>query len=277
MRAYFGDKISERLSSTPEGFLVAQGAPLCRSGWQMYHPSELKIPGSEAINVYRPPSEVTAPSFLASLEGKCIVDDHPRNDWVSSKNARWYCAGHVQNVRKGPALANGDITIIGDLVVTDESLIRKIEDGKRGLSVGYDYHLTANDNGTLEMRDMVANHIACVERGRAGSDFRIFHVQKSADTLNVERRISGRKVWIGERARRRNRSVARIENINAAAALEIRRVQRVVRQRESLELRAGRTRHDRSRRPRIPGIDRPTERIENKIRRIAIHHKIGST
>jgi hypothetical protein len=173
VRAYFGDKISERLSSTPEGFLVAQGAPLCRSGWQMYHPSELKIPGSEAINVYRPPSEVTAPSFLASLEGKCIVDDHPRNDWVSSKNARWYCAGHVQNVRKGPALANGDITIIGDLVVTDESLIRKIEDGKRGLSVGYDYHLTANDNGTLEMRDMVANHIACVERGRAGSDFRI--------------------------------------------------------------------------------------------------------
>jgi uncharacterized protein len=173
MQSYFGNVISERLSSTPEGFLVAQQARLCRSGWQQYYPSELKLEGSELVEVFRPPEEVTAPAFLASLEGKCVVDEHPRQDWVSSSNARFYCVGHAQNIRQGPALANGDVTIVGDLVITDENLIRKIEQGKRELSVGYTYRLTDNGDGTHSMSDLVANHVACVVRGRAGSEIKI--------------------------------------------------------------------------------------------------------
>jgi uncharacterized protein len=173
MQAYFGDAISARLSRTPEGFLVAQQARLCRSGWQTYHPSELKLGGSEMIEVYRPRSEVLADSFLASLEGKCVVDEHPRNDWVNSQNARWFCCGHCSNIRKGPDLENGDATVIGDLVITDESLINKIASGKRELSVGYEYRMLPRDDGSYEMRDLVANHIALVEHARAGEQIRI--------------------------------------------------------------------------------------------------------
>jgi hypothetical protein len=173
MQAYFGNAISERLSSTPEGFLIAQGARLCRSGWQRYLPSELQLPGSEIVEVYRPREEVLADSFLASLEGKCVLDEHPRNDWVSSANARFYCAGHCQNIRKGPALENGDVTVIGDVIVTDEALIHKIENGKRALSVGYTYRLTPSSDGTYAMRDLVANHVSVVESGRAGSEIKI--------------------------------------------------------------------------------------------------------
>jgi hypothetical protein len=38
------------------------------------------------------------------------------SQFVDSSNARFYCAGHAQNIRKGPALENGDVTIIGGLV-----------------------------------------------------------------------------------------------------------------------------------------------------------------
>jgi hypothetical protein len=173
VQAYFGDAISERLSSTPEGFLIAQGAKVARSGWQTYRANELGLSGSDLVQVYRPREEVLANSFLASLEGKCVVDGHPRNDWVSSSNARWYCCGHVQNIRKGPDLENGDATIVGDLIVTDESLINKIESGKRELSVGYNYRLESRADGQYAMRDLVANHLACVEKARAGSEIRI--------------------------------------------------------------------------------------------------------
>lgn len=172
MQGYFGDAISARLSSTPEGFLICQGAKLCRSGWQRYHGSELGLNTDGSVNVFRPPEEVLSPAFLASLEGKCVCDSHP-NHFVDSSNARWYCCGHVQNVRKGPALPNGDVTVLGDLIVTDESLIRKIEQGRRELSVGYAYQLSRDHDGTFEMRDLIANHLACVEKARAGSEIRI--------------------------------------------------------------------------------------------------------
>jgi len=171
-QAFLGNVISERLSTTPEGFLVAQGARLCRSGFQKYYARELGNAGSELVNVYRPPEEVLAPSFLASLEGKCLTDSHP-DRFVDTSNSRWHCCGHVQNVRQGPPLPNGDITIIGDLVVFDESLIQKIANGKRELSVGYAYQIATDDDGNFEMRNLVANHIACVESGRAGPEIRI--------------------------------------------------------------------------------------------------------
>jgi hypothetical protein len=169
MQSYFGNQISTRLSTTPEGFLIAQGAVLCRSGFQTYRGVELNLSDFNGqVEVYRPPEEVLAPAFLASLEGKCVTDSHP-TQFVDSSNARWVCSGHCQHVRQGPALANGDVTVIGDLVVTDENLIRKIANGQRELSVGYEYKLRENEDGDFEMRDLVANHIACVETGRAGS------------------------------------------------------------------------------------------------------------
>jgi hypothetical protein len=191
MQGYFGNQISARLSSTPEGFLICQGAKLCRSGFQTYRASELNLPDSDLVEVYRPPEEVLAPAFLASLEGKCLLDNHPTNDWVSSSNARFYCAGHCQNIRKGPALANGDVTVVGDLIVTDESLVQKIANGKRELSVGYTYRITANDDGTYEMRDLIANHVSVVDSGRAGSEIKIMdHALEQGRPCHCPRQLS---------------------------------------------------------------------------------------
>ncbi len=47
----------------------------------------------------------------------------------------------------------------------DESLINKIANGKRELSVGYTYELKPNGDGSYTMHDLVANHIAVCESG----------------------------------------------------------------------------------------------------------------
>jgi hypothetical protein len=195
MQGFFGNSISERLSTTPEGFLICQQARLCRSGWQRYRANELRLPdgGFELVQVFRPVEEVLSPSFLASLEGKCVTDGHPERDWVSSSNSKFYCAGHVQHVRKGPTLANGDVAIVGDLIVTDESLIRKIEQGRREISVGYSYELSRNadDKTIYMMSDLVANHIAVVEKGRAGPEIKIMdHAPEQGRPCHCPRELS---------------------------------------------------------------------------------------
>lgn len=130
----------------------------------------MQLGGAEIIEVIRPVEEVTAATFLGSLEGKCLTDGH--GNWISSANAKWYCCGHVQNVRESEPVG-GDVCIVGDLFVIDENAIRKIANGKRQLNCGYNYTLERRADGTYTMQNLVANHVALVDSARAGSDFRI--------------------------------------------------------------------------------------------------------
>ena len=67
----------------------------------------------------------------------------------------------------GRATQNADL-IIGDLIIYDATLISEIEAGKREISAGYlcDYR---ECDGGLEQCNIVCNHIAVVNNGRAGS------------------------------------------------------------------------------------------------------------
>jgi hypothetical protein len=122
--------------------------------------------------VYRSPEEVLSKKFLASLEGKPVTDSHP-DQFLNSENANWYLRGHVQNVRKGDQLPDGEQAVIGDLVVTDAGLIAKIRNGLRELSVGYGCKYVDNKDGTFSQTRLEANHIAIVDSGRAGKHVRI--------------------------------------------------------------------------------------------------------
>ena len=173
-QAYFGTQISPHQHLTPEGYLVAQGVKLARSGWQTYYASELDLPGSELVSVFRPPEEVLARSFLASLRGKELCDGHP-STFVNSHNSRWLCGcGHVENIRQGPDLPDGNVTVVGDVFVKDEALIQKIRAGMtKELSVGYEYRLIRGSDGRYEMADLRANHVAVVGQARGGHQLQI--------------------------------------------------------------------------------------------------------
>ena len=172
LKAFYGARFSAHMTKTPEGFLVCHSVPICRTGMQEYMPQELGVKARDGgfLEVYREESEVFKPAAVASFEGKPVTDDHPPVG-VDASNYASYTKGTVQNVRRGSG-ADRD-KLICDLVVYDAALIAKIEAGKREISCGYECKYIERDDGTYCQMDIIGNHVAVVEEGRAGSEVAI--------------------------------------------------------------------------------------------------------
>lgn len=172
MKAFYGARFSPHMTKTPEGFLVCHSVPICRTGMQEYMPQELGVSdtGSGFLKVYREESEVFKPAAIASFEGKPVTDDHPPVG-VDASNYASYTKGTVQNVRRGSGVDSDKL--ICDLVVYDAALISKIDAGKREISCGYECKYIERDDGTYCQMDIIGNHVAVVEEGRAGSEVAI--------------------------------------------------------------------------------------------------------
>ena len=116
------------------------------------------------FEVYRPEDEVFSEATIASFEGMPVTDDHPE-DPVNAENIHLYQKGHVQNVHRGTGKEKD--MLIADLVITDPQTIQAVLDGKREISCGYDYNMDDSD-GKFTQRQIRGNHVAIVDRGRAG-------------------------------------------------------------------------------------------------------------
>jgi len=172
LKAFYGARFSPHMTKTPEGFLVCHSVPICRTGMQEYMPQELDVSdtGGGFLKVYREESEVFKPAAIASFEGKPVTDDHPPVG-VDASNYASYTKGTVQNVRRGSGVDSDKL--ICDLVVYDAALISKIDAGKREISCGYECKYIERDDGTYCQMDIIGNHVAVVEEGRAGSEVAI--------------------------------------------------------------------------------------------------------
>ena len=165
--AYYGSRISDSISRTPEGFLICRDVPIARVGVQEYLGREIgqtERP-EEVFKVNRPAEEVFSPAAVASFEGKPVCDNHPDED-VTSENYAQYIRGVVRDVRKGAGQYEG--CLVADLVVHDGALVRAIQDGKREISCGYNCLWVPTGDHTLEQREIRGNHVAVVDKGRAG-------------------------------------------------------------------------------------------------------------
>ena len=139
---------------------------MARTGSQTYLPAELGLPGDEPVRVFRPEDEVFSPACLASFEGKPVTEDHPADpDGVDSENIRLLQRGHAQNLRRGTGEEAS--FLLADLIITDPETVRHILDGKREISCGYTYLLSREKDGYVQ-REIRGNHIAVVDKGRAG-------------------------------------------------------------------------------------------------------------
>lgn len=165
--AYYGSRISDSISRTPEGFLICRDVPIARVGVQEYLGREIgqtERP-EEVFKVNRPAEEVFSPAAVASFEGKPVTENHPDED-VTSENYAQYIRGVVRDVRKGAGQYEG--CLVADLVVHDGALVRAIQDGKREISCGYNCLWVPTGDHTLEQREIRGNHVAVVDKGRAG-------------------------------------------------------------------------------------------------------------
>jgi hypothetical protein len=166
----YATRLSEHIAETEEGYLLCTSCVLCRSGTQQYRESELDPQSGDdtLVDVFRPPAEVTAKKFLGSIAGKGVTRDHPGSGFLSALTHAWNSKGTVLNARVGPKDEDGNVTVIGDIVITDPTTVEQVKGGLRQLSLGYKYQLVEGDQG-LEMRNLLCNHCAVVGVGRAGN------------------------------------------------------------------------------------------------------------
>lgn len=123
----------------------------------------------------RLPEEVFRSDSLATFDDVPLTNEHPR-ERLDSKNTRRYQAGTVRDARQ-----DGD-HIAARVLITDDVAIADAEAGKRQLSCGYNCDLETRPGVTSGIqgvpdglqydavqRNIVGNHVALVERARAGA------------------------------------------------------------------------------------------------------------
>ena len=168
MIQYYGYTISPNQIETGEGFLICRNVPISRTGDQEYMGWEIGIPGAgggQIVTVHRPPEEVFSTAALASFEGKPVTNDHPPV-LIGPDDVKTYEMGHAQNVRRGEG--EWEEYTLADLHIHDRELIDAVQSGKREISGGYECEYVPNGDGTYTQRNIRGNHVAVVERGRAG-------------------------------------------------------------------------------------------------------------
>lgn len=183
MLAYYGYTISPNQIETGEGFLICKNVPIARIGDQQYLGREIGLTGANAERVFtvrRSPKEVFSETALASFEGKPVTDDHPP-ELLTPDTVTMYLKGHAENVRRGAG--EWQDYVVADLHVQDRGLIDAIQRGKREISCGYECEYVHNADDTYSQKNIRGNHIAVVERGRAGKRAAIL----DSDTINKEK------------------------------------------------------------------------------------------
>lgn len=163
---------------TADGYLAVR-ARAARTGVYDYAGHEVDpenahgLRDQQTVKVLRDEATVFDQAAVRSFIGKPVTDDHPR-EAVTAANWRDHARGAVMG-----AMRDGD-HLAFDLVLMDAATIAKVDAGKAELSNGYTAGLefgdfTAADGTKCQARQtsIAGNHVAIVDRGRAGATCRI--------------------------------------------------------------------------------------------------------
>lgn len=155
------------VKKTPEGYLKGE-AIVTKTGVFKYRNQD----GTYRYEL-RHPDEVFKAESLETLKGVPITIDHP-NEFVNAENSSSLMVG----------LTGESINIDGDFIVssisiTDQKGVKEVTNGKQELSMAYS-HDRIEESGeylgapyTHKQTNIQYNHLAIVDRGRAGRSARI--------------------------------------------------------------------------------------------------------
>ncbi len=158
---------------TADGYLVAEARSV-RTGIQLYAGAEVGKPELSVVRVYRPADQVFADASLQSFTHAPVTMDHPA-EAVTADNWKQLAVGEVSTAAK----KDGEWVHL-PLILKDAAAIQAVETGKRELSAGYTCELVFGDGVTPDgeafnatQTNIKINHLAIVDRARAGSKARI--------------------------------------------------------------------------------------------------------
>lgn len=161
---------------TKEGYLVAT-ARVARTGVQHYLASELGDVAIKAgfkpddiVRVNRPDSEVFSSDSLNTITRLPVTVDHPAEE-VTADNWSSLAVGDV-----GDAYAKDGEWVVVNPMLKDSRGIDAASSTHKEISMGYRAEIVESNDKSIadfDQRKIRYNHLALVERGRAGSDARI--------------------------------------------------------------------------------------------------------
>lgn len=201
MKIFDKSTISSR-TKTKDGFLLVT-ARVGRPGTQVYIkdvdpgftndnlPEYLQSrPTGSQIIMLRPAAEVFDAASMASFENVPVTNNHPSQGFVNSGNVKKFQVGFSKMVTK----SKDGSALEASLIIQDEQTIRMIEDGKEEISLGYGMQPswvqgTDAEYGVYDgiFKNIDGNHIAIVDKARAGSDFRLN--DQKPKVMNMEKQI----------------------------------------------------------------------------------------
>ena len=158
---------------TKDGYLVAD-VKCARTGIQHYAGYELGKPEIDVVSIYRPEDAVFSKDSLTTFVGKPVTDNHPSIP-VNADNWKDYAVGSIGE----GVLREGEFVRV-PITLMDKSIVDKVRAGKREISMGYEMDLHWQEGVTQDgekyhaiMDNLKMNHLAIVDRGRAGHECRV--------------------------------------------------------------------------------------------------------
>lgn len=179
--ALIGVQLSDRISVPSKRTMTDAGQMLvpckfARTGSQLYTAKQLGLVDEDpnkVIVVWRDEKDVFDKASVESFRSSPVTNGHPLNDdgspmAITAENAKDLQVGMLE----GMPVRDED-TLGGTLVLTAQEAIDALDGGKQELSAGYTCDIELADDGKLYQRNIRANHIAIVDKARAGSSCRI--------------------------------------------------------------------------------------------------------
>lgn len=197
----------EPFTRTREGYLTGR-AVITNVGVFEY----MNVDGTTRREL-RLPEEVFASETVESFKMKPITNDHP-SQAVMAENIKDLQVGATGSAPSADGTWNGQPFGNGegvgdypngkmpdtdryhfsiDMTITDERAVEDVLEGKRALSAGYTVEIEEKSGVWMGIqydavqRNIRGNHVAIVDRGRAGDAARIILREDSADALCVGR------------------------------------------------------------------------------------------
>ncbi len=157
----------------PDGTLLVDAQLTCAGVF------EYPNPDGTIRREYRSPEEVFSAQAMKTFEAMAVTDYHPpvvAPDYglVTVENRTELNRGYVKRLRR-----DGN-WLIGELHITDKSLIQAMRNGRTAVSCGYEQDYIKGSGSTPDGRqfdgrqtNIIGNHVAIVDVARAGDDARV--------------------------------------------------------------------------------------------------------
>ncbi|QGG51445.1 DUF2213 domain-containing protein [Lysinibacillus pakistanensis] len=195
-------------AETQEGYLTVR-VPITRPGVFPYARQDGTVQMEAKL-----PDEIFSDRTMFSARSKPVTDEHP-NEPVTLDNYQTYAKGmshtdaHVE-----------DLKLYVSMTITDKDLIQKVFDGKQDISIGFMSDVVA-EAGTYNgqayeyvQRNIEINHIAIVEKGRAGPEVAI---RSDSDAWQMDSNEGGKSKMAKVKIEENEYEVDAIDSLKAKA------------------------------------------------------------